>query len=162
MPHTCADILAPHGRVVKRQRKNTNKIVSSPNRHLTYRGEPGRPSIPGSISCFLPSFLCWRSLTGEGAILFGVSLALAAIKRGGDSERKGALARLGMKNETGGAARAALLQEKFCRERSLPRFAPHDGVCFRCGNNIYRLISPEEAGRRLVTRCPFCSATFVD
>lgn len=63
-------------------------------------------------------------------------------------------------------------QARFCREHSVPVFAPAGGFCYRCGRNIYadvvrrrgvsRGISVEKAGRELITGCPHCAATFVD
>ena len=43
-------------------------------------------------------------------------------------------------------------------------FAPSSGVCYRCHKDIYgeNGISVEEAGRTMVTGCPFCHRSFVD
>lgn len=63
-------------------------------------------------------------------------------------------------------------QARYCRDNGLPLFAPSGGFCFRCGRDIYanvrrgrgvsRGIGADEAGRRLITGCPHCYATFVD
>ena len=59
-------------------------------------------------------------------------------------------------------------QLRYCDEHRLPDFAPHDGICFRCGANIYepkngsRAISVEEAGSKLITGCPNCSWSYCD
>ena len=66
-------------------------------------------------------------------------------------------------------ARAA--QDDFCKRKNLPRFAPFDGHCWRCGNNIYRQmqhgsyatgISVEYARSHLVTGCPHCHRSYCD
>lgn len=67
---------------------------------------------------------------------------------------------------------ASAAQRAYCDEHELPQFAPSDGICHRCGYNIYLPlsngrtqlygISVEEAGERLITGCPHCNATFCD
>ena len=65
---------------------------------------------------------------------------------------------------------AVKAQEDYCDRTGAPNFAG-DGVCWRCGMNVYtpqkfhdglRGISVEEAGQRLVTGCPHCHASFVE
>jgi hypothetical protein len=71
--------------------------------------------------------------------------------------------------------KSVLAQKKYCEEHGFPRFAPQDGCCWKCQNNIYvsRVnpdlgvtittgISVEEAGKHLVTGCPQCHASIVD
>jgi len=62
-------------------------------------------------------------------------------------------------------------QIKYCDEHECPVFAPMNGVCYRCGYNIYlrtngksgpRGITVEEAGSRLITSCPHCGYSFVE
>lgn len=67
-------------------------------------------------------------------------------------------------------------QERFCEEHDVPRFAPHNGYCFRCGNNIYNTrseysfdgkkveygISVEQASTEHITGCPYCNRSFCD
>lgn len=62
-------------------------------------------------------------------------------------------------------------QKKFCEEHKLPQFAPYDGICFRCRQNIYKQvergervtgISVEGAGSHLITGCPHCNRTYCD
>ena len=69
--------------------------------------------------------------------------------------------------------RAMEAQNKLCKEKGWPHFAPGGGVCWRCGKNIYEKsvntltgcesgISVEEAGRQLVTGCPHCNRSYCD
>ena len=87
------------------------------------------------------------------------------------------------------AQRASDAQEKYCDEIEAPHFAPNKNVgfkCYRCNQNIFaekghpvaarlprgkvRLdydnyrpgISVEDAGKRLITGCPFCFASYCD
>jgi hypothetical protein len=67
-------------------------------------------------------------------------------------------------------------QKRLCEERGLPHFAPRNGVCFRCYEQIYEKkehsgwqgrkyttgISTEKAGTTLVTMCPHCNKSFCD
>lgn len=59
-------------------------------------------------------------------------------------------------------------QIKYCDEHECPVFAPMNGVCYRCGYNIYLPtngkggITVEDAGRKLITSCPHCSYSFVE
>ena len=82
---------------------------------------------------------------------------------------------------------AAKAQEKYCKERGLPYFAPPDGKCYRCGKNIYERytrnratfswfrpnessdddvvttgITVEAAGSHLVTGCPHCNYSYCE
>lgn len=71
-------------------------------------------------------------------------------------------------------AEASEAQRRYCDARGIPMFAPADGWCHVCGRNIYHAvtyrgredhpygISVETAGRRLISGCPHCNATFVD
>ena len=34
--------------------------------------------------------------------------------------------------------KAIAAQEKFCNDHNVPLFAPTDGRCFKCGDNIYK------------------------
>ena len=55
-------------------------------------------------------------------------------------------------------------QERYCDDNELPHFAPFNGICYYCGQNIYVPverkngmvcgISVEDAGKRLITGCP--------
>lgn len=63
-------------------------------------------------------------------------------------------------------------QEEFCVKNNLPIFAPFNGICPHCCFGIYspvklhngdlRGVSVEEAGSRLITGCPHCSASFCE
>ena len=74
--------------------------------------------------------------------------------------------------ETYNPALAEKAQDEYCERNGKPNFAPYGGYCFHCGQNIYSAkvypngfvggISVEEAGRKLITGCPFCHISFVD
>lgn len=67
-------------------------------------------------------------------------------------------------------------QNEYCKEHHLLRFAPPDGFCYSCYENIYRMIertgwrgrqyisgiSLEEAGSSLITYCPHCHRSFCE
>ena len=62
-------------------------------------------------------------------------------------------------------------QKKYCEEHKLPHFAPYDGICWCCRQNIYKPmeykeyvsgISVERAGKELITGCPHCNRTYCD
>lgn len=59
---------------------------------------------------------------------------------------------------------ARIAQDRYCAERDLPRFAPSDGRCFRCREDIYgtKGYSVEMAGKILITSCPICNRSFCD
>lgn len=73
-------------------------------------------------------------------------------------------------------SRSIDLQKSLCEERSLPLFAPRDGICYRCYEQIYAEkkhigwkgreyttgISTEKASKELVTGCPHCNYSFCD
>ncbi|WP_373845721.1 hypothetical protein [Clostridium sp.] len=77
-------------------------------------------------------------------------------------------------------------QAKLCKEKEYPRFAPKDGICWCCNQNIYEQIgwkhdesgrkirvsldkathvtgiSVERAREELITGCPHCNRTYCD
>ena len=62
-------------------------------------------------------------------------------------------------------------QERYCKEKGLPRFAPLNGRCYRCSKDIYTEIdhgtfktgiSVEKAGATLITGCPHCNRSYCD
>ena len=62
-------------------------------------------------------------------------------------------------------------QEKYCEEKVYPHFAPLNGRCYCCNNDIYTQIdrgsyktgiSVEKAGSTLITGCPHCKRTYCD
>lgn len=71
-------------------------------------------------------------------------------------------------------------QRNYCESNGFPHFAPENGRCWYCQNNIYELyttqrrgffndlyesktgITVKEAGESLVTGCPHCSRSYVD
>jgi len=69
---------------------------------------------------------------------------------------------------------AAKAQEAYCDRNEVPMYAPANGICYRCGRNIYDRItclgggkksygiSVEVAGRSLITSCPHCNYSFVE
>lgn len=71
-------------------------------------------------------------------------------------------------------AKATEAQENYCKEKGYPHFAPNDGRCWKCNQNIYdnegksrngRIrngISVERAGRQLITGCPFCNWSYCE
>jgi hypothetical protein len=59
------------------------------------------------------------------------------------------------------------LQQLFCINAAIPNFAPIDGNCYSCKNNIYLpLVKPgittAKAGSEHITGCPHCNKTFLD
>jgi len=69
-------------------------------------------------------------------------------------------------SETTSLVQEAIWQQKeYCKRNNLPYFAPANGICFKCHNQIYAgpaAITPEEAGTTLVTGCPYCRRSYVD
>lgn len=60
---------------------------------------------------------------------------------------------------------AAKAQAAYCRREELPMFAPSNGLCPRCGMDIFMGpdgIDVDEAGKRFISSCPICNGTFVD
>ena len=57
---------------------------------------------------------------------------------------------------------AAKAQATFCKNKEYPHFAPHDGKCWSCHNNIYSVISVEIASLSLITGCPICHRSYCD
>ena len=53
-------------------------------------------------------------------------------------------------------------QEKYCKEHGYMVLVPYYGTCFRCGQNIWKKISVEEAGKRYITGCPYCGRSWCD
>lgn len=64
-------------------------------------------------------------------------------------------------------------QVAYCREKMYPHFAPSDGKCWRCRQNIYLPgknrnwyqslgINVERAGREIITGCPHCNWSFCE
>ena len=60
------------------------------------------------------------------------------------------------------AAAAAEAQREYCRREGFPLFAPYDGICWRCGRDIYERVGVKGAGRELATYCPHCHVSFVE
>ena len=70
-----------------------------------------------------------------------------------------------------------ICQRRYCEEHNLPHFAPSDGVCYHCHNNIYSPhivygqrgskdtytgIPTYQAGCQLITGCPHCNYSFCE
>lgn len=49
-------------------------------------------------------------------------------------------------------------QRELCAYEGLPHFAPRDGICWRCGGQVYDRLD----GRAHITGCPFCAYSFCD
>ena len=60
-------------------------------------------------------------------------------------------------NSTSHKARA---QAEYCRDNSLPHFAPGSGRCWSCGKQIYDRIDFSQAANSLITGCPFCHRSY--
>ncbi len=52
-------------------------------------------------------------------------------------------------------------QKEYCERTKTPFFAPTNGICWRCGRQIFTEINLERAGNSLVTGCPFCHRSYV-
>lgn len=63
-------------------------------------------------------------------------------------------------NETATRAEKIAAQKELCNKNDYPHFAPGDGNCFRCHNNIYDKISLEKAKTQLITGCPHCNYSY--
>lgn len=76
--------------------------------------------------------------------------------------------------ETYDISKATKAQEKYCMEKGYPHFAPRNGICWDCRQNIYSEngrtrygkethgISVESAGNHLIIGCPFCNRSYCD
>lgn len=51
---------------------------------------------------------------------------------------------------------------RFCKEKGWPNFAPRDGFCWSCGEQIFNHISLETASSQDITGCPCCSRSYCD
>lgn len=58
--------------------------------------------------------------------------------------------------------RKIVAQKKYAEDNKLPLFAPREGLCPFCNEQIYNLISLEKAGMELITHCPYCSGAYND
>lgn len=59
-------------------------------------------------------------------------------------------------------------QKKYCEDHQAPHFAPEDGFCWSCGNQIYAPANGYEgrdidyASKELITGCPHCHKSYCD
>lgn len=59
-------------------------------------------------------------------------------------------------------------QAALCKEMGYPNFAPLDGRCYRCYNNVYQDIERDGrivkgySGKEHVTGCPHCHRSYCD
>ena len=53
-------------------------------------------------------------------------------------------------------------QSDYCESHRIPMFAPTNGVCWRCKNNIFNIITIIGAKSTHITRCPYCSMSFCE
>lgn len=54
-------------------------------------------------------------------------------------------------------------QEEYCEKHSVPHFAPYDGTCKSCWQDIYSGkygYTVEHAASSHITSCPYCRASF--
>ena len=61
--------------------------------------------------------------------------------------------------------KSMLAQKQYCEEKGLPCFVGGNGRCHRCGKYVFDPdggVSEEAAGKKLVTGCPFCHASFCE
>ena len=58
----------------------------------------------------------------------------------------------------------AKAQMQYCVEHDYPLFAPRNGICWRCKQNIYsdKGYTYDVARKALITYCPHCHASFTD
>lgn len=56
----------------------------------------------------------------------------------------------------------AWLQKEFCTLNGYARYAPSNGRCWHCGENIYKRITNKRAASELIVSCPACHEVFVD
>jgi hypothetical protein len=56
----------------------------------------------------------------------------------------------------------AQAQHQFCLDKSFVRFAPWNGICPNCKQNIYQYISLNEASNTHITECPLCNKDYCD
>lgn len=52
-------------------------------------------------------------------------------------------------------------QKTFCEENKIPMFAPQDGFCFSCGQQIYTR-KANQASKEHITGCPYCHRSYCD
>lgn len=52
-------------------------------------------------------------------------------------------------------------QEKFCGGINSPFYAPRNGICWRCGKQIFDMIDVTMAGSKIVSGCPYCHRSYV-
>ncbi|AIM37357.1 hypothetical protein KO02_12130 [Sphingobacterium sp. ML3W] len=76
-----------------------------------------------------------------------------------------------MENQTYNANQAIKAQKSYCEKSGDPHFAPTNGICYRCKNQIYFQInhgsystgiSVEKATNQLITGCPHCHRSYCD
>ena len=57
-------------------------------------------------------------------------------------------------------------QEKLVSKLGTPYFAPADGICWKCGRQIFGTgesqITKERAAKEFITGCPHCHQTYCD
>ena len=53
-------------------------------------------------------------------------------------------------------------QQEMCDKFHAPLFAPEDGICYYCNEQIYEHIPLDIATNEHITSCPICSHTYCD
>jgi hypothetical protein len=76
-----------------------------------------------------------------------------------------------MEKETFDVQASIKAQNEHCKTTGDPHFAPSDGKCYNCGNQIYKQIDhgngylsgiPLERASSLVTGCPHCHYSYCE
>jgi hypothetical protein len=52
-------------------------------------------------------------------------------------------------------------QEEFCENINSPFYGPRNGICWCCGKQIFAQIDINMASTEIITRCPYCSRSYV-
>ena len=52
-------------------------------------------------------------------------------------------------------------QLEHCKENGYPHFAPYDGICYKCGRDIYKNKTLEQC-ESLITGCPHCHWSYCE
>jgi len=57
---------------------------------------------------------------------------------------------------------AIAAQKQYCEDNHDPLFAPDDGFCWSCGEQIYANGYENQAATTLITGCPHCHRSYID
>jgi hypothetical protein len=53
-------------------------------------------------------------------------------------------------------------QDRYCKKKGLPHFAPYDGRCYACGRNIYNRYTLDFCANALIAGCPYCHTSYCE